>query len=304
MSALARTVLLPAGLVAALLTTGGTAHADGPGFFGDDDVIRYDRTSSYSGPLLPPFTPTDGRELAAELAEAERAHGICFGWELHDGNTDDPPEQGSSRGPGTDAESCARWAEVRATVAWDHLSYDGAVDLVVAASPDLRPLPSVEDFTGVGVTGERLVEHPIGTTGQAAMALPLLLVETGALPPVPTPAAERGAPPRPLPEMDEAGPWGWVGGLGAFAVLAVGLGVRGRIKHRQASAPPPPPPPQQGPPQGMPPGPPPGMPPQGPWPGPPPGGPSPQGPWPGPPPGGPPQAPPPWPPPQNPPPRH
>jgi hypothetical protein len=290
--------------------------------FTSEDTTYYSDSQKYSGPPIQRFAPADAQQLAQRLAEAEKLHGVCFGWKLVDGSTKQF-DQGSSRGPNVPASSCPRWAEAQVFLAAGKTEDDlDAADVKVAASKDLSSLPDADDFVNVGVTADALAEETVTLTGQAALGLPLLLVENGALkaPQVPDNAPGSASVP-PLPRGDGSGSnwviWAWLGGLGLVVVLGLVLGFRARAKQKstsEAPAGPPPGPPQAGPPAGPPPPPPAGLqqPPQGPpvppaggqppgQPAPPfqPGPPPPSGP-PGPPRGGPPPPPgpqPPWPPP-------
>ena len=264
-------------LVCVLLGTtlvGGSAQTT----FTSDETTYYDQTSRYSGPPAQSFTAAESQKLSQQLADIEKLHGVCFGWKLTDGATT-RSGQGSSRGPTVPAESCPRWVETQVFVA--NPAYDddlAAADIEVRASPGLGALPTADDYVGLGISADALTTAPVTFTGQAARATPLLLVESGALPPARVPDST-GTPSAPLPEADGSGSsWvarGWLIGLGAVALLAALLGIRASAKQKkQASSPPPGPPqgppPQSPPPQGPPPpgpppqhGPPPGFPPQG-----------------------------------------
>ncbi|RKT83839.1 hypothetical protein SAMN05421805_112188 [Saccharopolyspora antimicrobica] len=286
--------------------------------FTSDDTSLYTEGSTYRSALTQGFSTTDAQQLSEALAEAEKLHGICFGWKLVDGSTgrveqsSGHNDQGSSRGVLVPADTCPRWAEVEVVVAAGASDDEPDVaDVTVRASPDLEPLPQLADFVNLGVTADSLVAEPVSVTGQAALGLPLLLVESGALSAPQVPDQEPGgAPAKPLPPGDGSGSswvtWAWLGGLGVVAAVALVLGFAARAKQKSTSdGGPPPGPPQRGP---HPPGPPqpgpslfqPGGPPPGPGPNPqaPPPGPNPQAP----PPGPNPQAPPPGPNPQAPPP--
>lgn len=135
---------------------------------------------------------------------------MCFGWKLVDGSTKQA-DQGSSRGPGVPADTCPRWAEVEVVVALGSGDDPDAAAVRVSGSPDLRPLPTQSDFVELGVTADALAEEPVSVTGQAALGLPLLLVERGALtaPPEPGEAPGSGAVP-PLPPAGGAGSSSWM----------------------------------------------------------------------------------------------
>ncbi|KAA5829543.1 hypothetical protein F1721_24815 [Saccharopolyspora hirsuta] len=261
--------------------------------FTSSDTVVYSDSDVYTGTSVQRFTAADAQQLAQGLAEAEKLHGVCFGWKLTDGSTEES-DRGSSRGATVPADTCPRWAEVEVFVAAGSTDDDpDAADVRVAGSPDLRPLPVRADFVKLGVTADSLVEEPVTVTGQAALALPLLLVESGALDAPRIPDQEPGSATTPLPPGDGSGSswvtWAWLGGLGFVVVVALVLGFVARAKQKSTSDGPVPGPPQACPPQPGPvqagtptPGPPnagagsPGPPP--PPPGPPPGGPQPPGP--------------------------
>ncbi|MGW1677560.1 hypothetical protein [Saccharopolyspora sp. NPDC002376] len=255
--------------------------------FTSEDTTLYSSSDVYSGPSIERFPPADAEQLSKGLAEAEKLHGICFGWKLLDGSTEEF-DQGSSRGPNVPADSCPRWAEVQVSVALGSTEDDlDAADVEVVTSGDLRPVPTTTDFVNMGVTADSLAEEPVTVTGQAALGLPLLLVESGALeaPEVSDEEPAGDASTTPLPPGDGSGSstatWVWLGVLGFVVVLGLVFGFIGRAKQKSTSdgTPSGPPPWQQtGPPPGQPPGPQQPGPPSGPQPqGPPPG---PQQPWP------------------------
>ncbi|WP_190819155.1 hypothetical protein [Saccharopolyspora pogona] len=208
--------------------------------FTSEESTHYSEGQRYSGPPIQRFTPAEAQQLAQGLAAAEAAHGVCFGWKLVDASTKQF-DQGSSRGPNIPAETCPRWAEVRVFVAAGSTEDDpDAADVKVAASDDLASLPGVDDFVNLGVTADSLGEEPVTVAGQAALGLPLLLVETGALkaPPVADDASGNASAP-PLPRGDGSGSnwlaWAWLGGLGVVVVLALLLGFRARAKQKSTS---------------------------------------------------------------------
>jgi hypothetical protein len=203
--------------------------------FVDDDTSLYSSSGSYHGAPIPMFTPAESQRLAEGLARAEQTYDVCFGWRLTDGSTG-RVQVGSSAGPGIAADTCSqRWVEVRIVVAYtsDSDPTGDAADIDVQAAPDWNwdsPL-TTSDFTALGITASALVDDPVSVTGHAAMALPLLLVEHGVLPPADADAQAPSAPPAtPLPPADESGFPGSVVllvVLGLAALTAFGIGIWG-----------------------------------------------------------------------------
>ncbi len=243
--------------------TGGLGLTGDDTDFYSDESDRYSENQVYLGNPIPRFTPQDARALSQALSEAEREYGVCFGWKLTDGGEDaepyresvtesatDPPasyDQGSSRGPDTPASTCPRWVEVQVTVAYTSESGESwsGVGLRVEGSQNFSSsdLPGEEDFAELGMTAEQFIDAPVQTTGHAALALPLLLVQNGALE---APASDRaaGEPARPLPPAEGGGTsaWVWFGILTALTLVAAGLGITGTARRRKSSEPPPGPP--------------------------------------------------------------
>lgn len=270
--------------------------------FYSDESDRYSEYKTYLGSPIPRFTPQDAQSLSQSLARAEQRYDVCFGWRLTDGSMDaesssssssvsdsDPRasyDQGSSRGPDVPAETCSRWVEVQVTVAYTSESSDdwSGVDLEIEASENFprSKLPDDDRFAELGITAEQFIDAPVPTTGHAALALPLLLTQSGLLnEPAPSGDSADSKPAQPLPPAESEGSmaWIWVGVLGALTAVAAVLGIVGLVRSRSngsgPSGPPPGPPgpppnpsgpgPQSsGPPQAPPPGQqPPGQPPQG-----------------------------------------
>ncbi|GAB3679711.1 hypothetical protein [Saccharopolyspora tripterygii] len=245
-------------LVGALLVTtlfGGSTQTT----FTSDETTYYSQSTRYTGLESESFSQDESQQLSRQMADLEKLHGVCFGWKLTDGATR-RSAQGSSRGPNVPAESCPRWVATQVFVvnAADDDDLDAA-DIEVRASPGFGSLPEVDDYVGLGISADALVETTVAFTGQAARATPLLLVESGALPPPRVPDST-GTPSAPLPEADGSGSswvaWAWLIGLGAVALLAVLLGLGASAKQKKQVPPPPGPPqgppPQPGPPQGFP----------------------------------------------------
>lgn len=224
-------------IVAAIIAAGVWLFSDSAdsGDFVDEDSDLYSAQAFYGGSSIPNFSARDEQRLSEALAQLEDTYGSCFGWTLTDGATGNV-QFGSSRGPDTRATTCSSWAEVRVAVGYTSVNsadYDAA-DISVATSADLDEAASItrENFVELGIDADTLIADPVGATGHAALALPLLLIQAGALQPVEQPPRQAGPsnPPRALPESDDLGfPVGTtllLVALGAGAVAAIGAGIK------------------------------------------------------------------------------
>jgi hypothetical protein len=205
--------------------------------FGDDDTT------------VVGLSQQDTDDLVRRLAEAEKAHGVCYGWKLinedADSGKDTVVSEGSSRGAGISAENlddCAEYAVI--TVEIDYASStssfeDNAYISMTGSRAVMANKVETADFDRMGVTKEAAIAEPASTTGMGALAMPYLLVERGVVPAVPAadaaPAQAPAQPPVVRPGSDfvgnNTGALITVYILGGIAVLAfiVGLlGVRGR----------------------------------------------------------------------------
>lgn len=208
----------------------------------------YSPGTYYDGAPIPQFTSMDAENLAGDLAEAEERHGMCFGWSLQDGATGDV-QYGSSRGPGIGANTCDSYASVELTVAYtseSSESYDGAA-IDVVGSPDISGVYelSQSDFDRLGITREVMVDDPVAATGHAALALPLLLIETGDLDPVSdaAPGVDESATTDPMPAATSSDLSVTrvlpivLFGLGAIGAVAAGVVVSRRQRAQRDDSP-------------------------------------------------------------------
>ena len=129
------------------------------------------------------FDPADADDLAATLAEATTAQGVCYGWnvQVDDQVSGDSESVGSDRGAGVpvDTSSCSEYVRLDVFIRWtsetseseDSASYD-----VVSSpgGPDRSDLEGLE-LDWDGLTGE----DPDVVIGNAVSALPLLAADKG-----------------------------------------------------------------------------------------------------------------------------
>jgi hypothetical protein len=131
-------------------------------------------------------TQQEATDLAAQLAEAEKAHGICYGWQLKDMNatsSDEPLSLGSSRGVGVEASTCERWAQLEVDIDYSAPTsdFEDSAYVRVTSSSDLdADAPSTTDLDRMGVSTQAAIDDPAAAVGMGALALPLLMVEEGA----------------------------------------------------------------------------------------------------------------------------
>jgi hypothetical protein len=204
-------------------------------------------SSQDSGETATP-DPVDAQSVAADLARASTAHGVCYGWQLLDAST--PVSSGSNLGVGVkvadNPDKCAKYIEVRGSYHYypssseseDYARYSIVSNLSGSAKLDAAAL----DRLGVG-TG-RLLDDPASAILDAAEALPLLAQEAGlASTPVPEPSATGS----PVP-VEQGGSDFWrdrwvlllVTGVllaGAIATLVLGILSSRRIKRGEETDP-------------------------------------------------------------------
>ncbi|BCB77593.1 hypothetical protein GCM10022251_63100 [Phytohabitans flavus] len=197
----------------------------------------------------------------AGLAKATAAQGVCYGWHLSSSTSQ--TTQGSSLGADVPVDSdpsrCAKWVEVRVYVDWTSSSSEASDNADVSILSSGVAAPPVSQLNQFGLTEGVFIDQPDRAICQAALALPLLLAERGAVPPVPAPAP--GATAQPLAAAGSdfwRDRWAYVVGgtvLVVLAILIIGVGwferrhERTRVRRTRTGKPPRPvPPPRAAPP--------------------------------------------------------
>ncbi|MDX6556874.1 MAG: hypothetical protein QOD86_3069 [Miltoncostaeaceae bacterium] len=143
---------------------------------------------------LPLLAPADAEELAATLAEAEEAQGICYSWyievEDHSGGPSGV-DAGSSRGVGhwftAYSDECERIVALsgRITYTSESSESEDSAGIAVATKGLADPVTS-GDLERLGLTGGDLLGGGDDTSLiNMVGALPLLAAESGAAPYVP-----------------------------------------------------------------------------------------------------------------------
>ncbi|PZF86951.1 hypothetical protein C1I99_28300 [Micromonospora deserti] len=224
-----------------LLSVGVVAVAVVAGVLGADD----DST------LVPPPTATERADTVPLLARAAATQGICYGWRLEDGL--DVVSVGSNLGDGVavaDDPRCPRWAQVVADITYTAESSEANdyASVRIEGSADLERLDLITVDSGLdrfGLTEDAFLDDPGWAVTRAAVSLPLLLAETGAVSPAPVATAAPAAAPSPLPDAGSdlwRDRWGYfLGAAGLLLVTAllvtVGLVLRRRQRTQRAAGP-------------------------------------------------------------------
>ncbi|GAA4414206.1 hypothetical protein ACFQV2_02120 [Actinokineospora soli] len=183
----------------------------------------------------------EAADLVNRLAEAEKAHGICYGWSLRDGSNTVVTE-GSSRGTGVLASSCARWVSLDIIVDYAPATSESedSATIDVSKSDDLvGKIPYSTDLEYMGVTREAAINDPTATIGLGALALPLLMAEQGVVEALPlADPADEPATAISRPGSDFVGNYSGaliaLGIIGGIAVLSLIIGLIVRKRGAEA----------------------------------------------------------------------
>lgn len=144
---------------------------------------------------LPVLADADAADLAATLATATKAQGVCYGWAVSVNDSSGGPtgvDAGSDKGAGMRVDqSCPKWVELQGSVDFtceSCESEDSAGATVVANFPGA---PTTADLSALGFTGSRLTadDNDVVLTNMVG-ALPLVTASNGAAAAVPTAAPE------------------------------------------------------------------------------------------------------------------
>lgn len=199
---------------------------------------------------VPAPTAQERDDTLAILARSSASQGVCYGWELKDYfGYGDPVSVGSNLGDGVAVEdnpACPRWVQVSVRIYYPSESSDSEDNAYVNinGSSDFSSTELVRIENGLerlGVTEKVFIDDPGWAVTRAAVMLPLLAVEAGAVEPATTPAPAATEPPR-LPDAGNdlwRDRWGYLlaaAGLLLLTVLlvAIGLWQRGRQLGREA----------------------------------------------------------------------
>ncbi|SCG61546.1 hypothetical protein [Micromonospora coxensis] len=200
---------------------------------------------------VPPPVAQERDDTVAVLARSSASQGVCYGWELTDYfGYGDPVSVGSNLGDGVAVEknpSCPRWVQVRVRVYYPSQSSesDDNAYVDVSGSGDFSSTELLRIENGLerlGITEKVLIDDPGWGVTRAAVMLPLLAVEVGAVEPATTPAPAATAP-SPLPDPGSdlwRDRWGYLlaaGGLLLVTALLVTVGLVQRRRQRRKAVP-------------------------------------------------------------------
>ncbi|MGB2572425.1 hypothetical protein ACPFP2_28885 [Micromonospora citrea] len=200
---------------------------------------------------VPPPTGQERDDTVAVLARSSASQGVCYGWELKDYfGYGDPVSVGSNLGEGVaveDNSACPRWLQVSVRIYYPSESSDSDdnayVDVNGSSDFSSTELLRIENgLARLGVTEKVFIDDPGWGITRAAVMLPLLAVEVGAVEPAATPAPA-ATQPSPLPDPGNdlwRDRWGYLlaaGGLLLVTALLFTVGVVQRRRQRRGVVP-------------------------------------------------------------------
>ncbi|SCL23420.1 hypothetical protein GA0070616_2722 [Micromonospora nigra] len=197
--------------------------------------------------FVPPPTATERADTVPILARAAQSQGLCYGWRLVDRGGLDALSVGSNLGDGvpvTDNPGCPRWiqvvAEIRYTSESSELEDSVLVDVEGSTDIDAIALIRVENgLERFGLTEEAFLDDPGWAITRAAVSLPLLYAETGAVEPAPAVTATPTASVAPLPDTSSdlwRDRWGYLVGAVVLLLITVLLVTVGLVQRRRQRA--------------------------------------------------------------------
>lgn len=146
------------------------------------------------------FDPADAEELAATLAEAYQAQGVCYGWEIAVDNVGVPENSvGSNFGAGvsalgaTEGGACKATVVLHADVLWTSETSEQEDTASYSLSSTDQRGPTRDDLDDLDViSNDALVSETVDVdVYKAVAALPLLAADAGVAEPIQaTPAAD------------------------------------------------------------------------------------------------------------------
>lgn len=208
-------------------------------------IVNSDSSSS----IVPPPTATERADTVAVLKRNAEAQGICYGWQLQESGQ--VISVGSNLGDGVPVASggptCPRWVQINANVTWtsssSELSDYASIWMESSRDIDTTDILGVQrELERFGLTNDVFIDDPGWATTRAAVVLPLLMVERGAVGPVPADTAAPAAAPSPLPAAGNdlwRDRWGYtlaVAGLLLVTALLFTVGFVQRRRQRRAAA--------------------------------------------------------------------
>lgn len=140
------------------------------------------------------IAPEDAAEVANALAEAQAEQDVCYGWEISN-DFDATPDVGSSTlGPGVplNLATCPRYVVLTGNIHYACSTCEDSDSASVSIETNLTPAPTEDGLEELGLRPGALTGDDDDVTLLNMIgALPLLVAQTGAAPPVPaeTPAA-------------------------------------------------------------------------------------------------------------------
>ncbi|WP_442933943.1 hypothetical protein [Micromonospora sp. CPCC 206171] len=197
---------------------------------------------------VPPPAAQERDDSVAILARSSASQGVCYGWELKDHfGYGDPVSVGSNLGDGVAVEdnpACPRWLQVSVRIYYPSESSDSDDNAYVDVngSGDFSTAELLRIANGLerlGITEKVFIDDPGWAVTRAAVMLPLLAVEAGAVEPAATPAPA-ATEPSPLPESGSdlwRDRWGYLLAAAGLLLVTALLVIVGLVQRRRTTAP-------------------------------------------------------------------
>ncbi len=151
---------------------------------------------------VPVLDAADAAELAAVLADAGEAQGVCYGWSVlvnDQGGGGSGQDLGSNRGVGEIVDlACPRQVTLSGTVEYTCGSCEAEDSASISVDANFEGAPTVADLEALGFSADDLLadDNDIALINMVG-ALPLITASNGAAPPVSGPMAAEADKPAP-----------------------------------------------------------------------------------------------------------
>ena len=156
-------------------------------------ALLFSAVSASAAQALPVLADADAADLAATLATATKAQGVCYGWVVSVSDSSGGPngvDAGSDKGTGMRVDqSCPKWVELQGAIDFTCESCEGEDSAGATVVANFPGAPTTADVAELGFDGSRLTaeDNDVVLTNMVG-ALPLITASNGAAAAVPVAA--------------------------------------------------------------------------------------------------------------------